>query len=129
MRIDLFLIQSGYFESRNKAAAAVKEGLFSVNGKQVFKPSFEVAQADRVVQLQNKKIYVARSAHKLIQAFKVFDLNWSEKTIADLGASTGGFCQVMLEMDVKRIYAVDIGTAQLHPSLKDDPRIVNLEHT
>jgi len=129
MRFDLFLTQNGFFESRNKAAAAIKDGMFAVNNKPILKPSFEISERDTVTKIKKNTIYVARSAHKLLRAFKEFDLNWTEKIAADLGASTGGFCQVMLENNVSKIYAVDIGTAQLHPMLKNDPRIINLEHT
>ncbi len=129
MRLDLYLTKQQFYESRNKAAAAIKEGLFAVNGKQIYKPSFEVSETDQVAQLQEKKVYVARSAHKLLQAFDVFGLKWQKMTVADLGASTGGFCQVLLEKQVSKVYAVDIGTAQLHPLLKEDRRILNLEHT
>ena len=129
MRFDLYLTQYGYFESRNKAAAAIKNGLFSVNNKPINKPSFEISEGDIVTTLRNEKTYVARSAHKLLQAFDVFHLDWKNKVAVDLGASTGGFCQVMLENNISKIFAVDIGTAQLHASLKSDPRIVNLEHT
>ncbi|MBQ8894196.1 MAG: TlyA family RNA methyltransferase [Clostridia bacterium] len=129
MRLDQYLVNHHYFESRNKASAAVKEGTFAVNEKQVFKPAYDVSEGDRVTILKDKKTFVARSAHKLLRAYKLFELNWEGKVAADLGASTGGFCQVMLEKGLKRIYAVDIGTAQLHISLKNDPRIINMEHT
>ncbi len=129
MRLDVYLVEHQYFESRNKAANSVKCGNFTVNKKQVFKPSFEVFEGDVVLAIKNEKVYVARSAHKLIRAFHCFALNWKKKVVADFGASTGGFCQVLLENGVQKVYAVDIGTAQLHPSIKDDARIVNMEHT
>ncbi len=129
MRLDQYLVANGYFESRNKAANSVKSCHFTVNGKPVVKPSYEVSDNDLVEKQVDEKIYVARSAYKLLKAYVSFDLSWTGKVIADLGASTGGFCQVLLENGVKKIYAVDIGTAQLHPSIKDDTRIVNMEHT
>lgn len=129
MRLDVYLVENHYFESRNKAASSVKSGNFTVNGTQVFKPAYEVSVKDTVAVLRNEPVYVARSAHKLVHAFKVFDLDWKNKTAADLGASTGGFCQVLLENGIRKIYAIDIGTAQLHPSIKTNPRVINLEHT
>lgn len=129
MRLDQYLVQNGYFESRNKAALSVKDGCFTVGGKVVFKPSYNVSETDVVTAIKTKPIYVARSAHKLLRAFQCFSLSWEGKTVADLGASTGGFCQVLLEKGVRKIYAVDIGTAQLHPSIAADDRIVNMEHT
>lgn len=129
MRFDVYLVENGFYESRNKSSAAIKNGYFSVNGALILKPSYDVSQADTVVLLKQKKNYVARSAHKLLTACKQFDLSFKNKTVADLGASTGGFCQVLLEKGAAKIYAVDIGTAQLHPIIKEDTRIVNMEHT
>ena len=129
MRLDQYLVVNHYYDSRNKAANAVKCGYFTVNGKKVLKPSHEITQGALVEKLVDEKVYVARSAYKLVNAYRVFNLNWHGYCIADLGASTGGFCQVLLENDVRRIYAVDIGTAQLHPLIRDDSRIVNMEHT
>lgn len=128
MRLDQFLVVNQYFESRNKAASAVKQGAFAVNGKQITKPAFEVPENAEVTVLSEEKVYVARSAHKLLCAYRLFHLSWQGKVAADLGASTGGFCQVLLENGLEKVYAVDIGTAQLHASLKSDPRIVNMEH-
>lgn len=129
MRLDQYLTINGYFESRNKAASSVKEGNFTVNGKVVLKPSFPVSDGDVVEQQRSEPVYVARSARKLVHAFSVFGLAWNGKIAADFGASTGGFCQVLLENGVKKIYAVDIGTGQLHPKLKKDGRIVGMEQT
>ena len=129
MRLDVYLVSKNFFESRNKATAAIKDGQFQVNGKVITKPSFDVAETDVLSVYKKKTTYVARSAHKLLTAFKTFQFDWNDKTVVDLGASTGGFCQVLLENGVQKIYAVDIGTAQLHPKLLNDPRIVNMEHT
>ena len=129
MRLDVYLVSKNFFESRNKAAAAIKDGQFLVNAKIVTKPSFDVTDSDVISVHKEKTTYVARSAHKLLTAYKVFQFSWKDKTVVDLGASTGGFCQVLLENGVQKIYAVDIGTAQLHPKLLNDPKIVNMEHT
>ena len=129
MRLDVYLVQNGYFESRNKAASAVKEKCFSVNDKLISKPSYEIAEGDCVCEVKCAQKYVARSAYKLLRAYDVFSLNLEGKTAVDLGASTGGFCQVLLEKGAKKVFAVDIGTAQLHPKIAGDARIVNLEHT
>lgn len=129
MRLDQYLVLKGYFDSRNKAANSVKAGHFTINKKVIVKPSFTVEDGDTIEKQVEEKIYVARSAHKLLKAIQVFQLDCTDKVAADLGASTGGFCQVLLENGVKRIYAVDIGTAQLHPEIKRDERIINMEHT
>ncbi len=129
MRLDQYLVLKGYFDSRNKAANSVKLGHFTVNKKTVVKPSFAVNDDDVVKRQVVEKTYVARSAHKLMKAIQAFQLECTDKVFADLGASTGGFCQVLLEEGAKRIYAVDIGTAQLHPEIKKDERVINMEHT
>lgn len=129
MRLDQYLVINGFFDSRNKASNAVKLGYFTVDGKHIIKPSFEVSPNSLVKKVVDEKIYVARSAHKLIKAYSSFNMAWEGKVIADLGASTGGFCQVLTEHNVKKIFAVDIGTAQLHPDVQSDARIVNMEHT
>ncbi len=129
MRLDQYLYQNGFFDSRNKASAAIKNGSITVNEIVISKPSFDVSGEENISLQGDRKVYVARSAHKLLRAYQQFDLNWEKRVIADLGASTGGFCQVLLENNVKKVYAVDIGTAQLHPSLEQDSRIINLEHT
>ena len=129
MRLDQYLVINGFFDSRNKASNAVKLGHFTVDKKRITKPSFEVSDNSLVEKLVDEKTYVARSAHKLIKAYSSFNLAWEGKVIVDLGASTGGFCQVLIEHNVKKVFAVDIGTAQLHPDVKNDARIVNMEHT
>lgn len=108
MRLDQYLVLKGYFDSRNKAANSVKLGHFTVNEKTVVKPSFAVNDDDVVKRQVVEKTYVARSAHKLMKAIQAFQLECADKVFADLGASTGGFCQVLLEEGAKRIYAVDI---------------------
>lgn len=129
MRFDMYLTKNGFYDSRNKASAAIKAGYFTINGKAVLKPSFDVLEGDEVVMIKQQKNYVARSAHKLLTACETFDISFNDKIIVDLGASTGGFCQVLLEKGALRVFAVDIGTAQLHPTIKEDPRIINMEHT
>lgn len=129
MRFDIYLVEKGLFESRNKASSAIKNGCFSVNGVQILKPAYDIVETDVVNYLKQQKMYVARSAHKLLTACERFGLSFADKTVVDLGASTGGFCQVLLEKGAAKVYAVDIGTAQLHPMIKEDARIINMEHT
>lgn len=129
MRLDLYLTKNGICESRNKAAALIADGKILVNEKRITKASFSVADCDKIDVISDEKLYVARSANKLLTAIDKFGLELKDKTVVDLGASTGGFCEVMLDYGVKKIYAVDIGTNQLHPKIKSDPRIINMEHT
>lgn len=128
MRLDQYLVVHQLLDSRNKAAAAIRAGLVTVDGQVVTKPSASVKE-DTQVHLSQQRVYVARSAYKLLHGLTRFSIDWRGRTAADFGASTGGFCQVLLEHGLRRIYAVDIGTAQLHEKVKNDPRIVNLEHT
>lgn len=127
MRLDVYLTTVGV-ESRNKASALIENGLVAVDGCIVTKQSFDVKDGMRVVFDQTQK-YVSRSAHKLKTAFEVFPFDVTGKTGVDLGSSTGGFCQVLLEQGASHVYAVDIGTAQLHPSLRSDDRITVMENT
>ena len=129
MRLDVFMVLNGLTESRNKAAALIVGGGVSVNGSRIVKPSHTVSENDKVEVIADQKVYVARSAKKLLTAIERFGIDFKGKVAVDLGASTGGFCEVMLENGVKRVYAVDIGTNQLHPKIKADSRVVNKEHT
>ena len=129
MRLDLFLVKNQYCESRNKASALISDGNVIVNGNRVVKASYQVDDIDVVELINDQKQYVARSAAKLLTAKQKFDLDFTDKIAVDLGASTGGFCEVMLENGISRIYAVDIGTNQLHPKIKSDKRVINKEHT
>ena len=129
MRLDVYLVKEKYCESRNKSAALICSGSIYVNGICVTKPSYTVSQYDLITVNSAEKQYVARSAKKLLTAIKSFTVDFTGKTAVDLGASTGGFCQVMLENGAEKVYAVDIGTNQLHHTLKSDNRIVSLENT
>ena len=129
MRLDVYLVENKYCMSRNKASEIIAEGKIRINNITIYKASYNVKPDDIVTIEQNLQQYVARSAKKLMTAIESFDLDFKGKTVIDLGASTGGFCQIMLEKGVKKIYAIDIGTNQLHDSIKNDIRVVNLEKT
>ena len=129
MRLDVYLVKEKYCESRNKSAALICSGNIYVNGVCITKPAFIVGNDDSVTVHIAEKQYVARSAKKLLTAIKNFNVDFIGKTVVDLGASTGGFCQVMLENGAEKVYAVDIGTNQLHHTLKADKRIVSMENT
>lgn len=129
MRLDVYLVSNGFIESRNKAASLITSGSVRVNGNCIVKTSYNVCDGDSVTLISDEKVYVARSAKKLLTAIQNFGIDFKDKTAVDLGASTGGFCEVMLENGVRRIYAVDIGTNQLHPKIKSDARVINKEHT
>lgn len=126
IRLDNYLVDSGFVESRNKAQAVIKEGLVSVNAKVINKSSYKVSPDDEV-KVQKHKSYVSRSAHKLDEFLNELDLDVNARVALDIGSSTGGFTQVLLERNVKEVSAVDVGRDQLHQSLKNDSRVYSFE--
>ncbi len=126
MRLDRYLVERGLAESRAKAKDLIKEGRVRVDGRVVKKPAFEVPEAARV-EVEGKEGYVGRGAHKLLGALLTFPVQVAGRVAADVGASTGGFTQVLLEKGARRVYALDVGHGQLHPLLLADPRVVAME--
>lgn len=128
MRLDLWLVSNNFFESRNKAQSAILNKLINVNGKIVDVSKYLVKPNDQIKVLQHD-IYVSRGAYKLLEAINHWNIDLKGKVILDIGSSTGGFSDVCLKQDCKFIYAVDVGTNQLHHSLKNNPRIKSYENT
>jgi len=129
MRLDQLLVERCLFESRSRARDAVMRGTVSVAGAVASKPGLMVpADADLAVA-DAAQHYVSRAALKLLHGLDHFGLDPRDSRALDIGASTGGFTQVLLERGAAKVYAVDVGTAQLHQSLHGDPRIVSLEQT
>ncbi len=126
IRLDNYLSENSLVDSRTKAQNIIKDGLVSVNGSVVLKSSFKVGSADEVL-VQEHKEYVSRSAHKLNSFLQELDLALDAKVALDIGASTGGFTQVLLERGVKEVSAVDVGREQLHKSLLTDKRVFSYE--
>lgn len=128
MRLDSYLVEQGFVESRTKAQQLIKEHAVSVEGKIVDKVSFDVAEGMEVV-LADTEIYVSRAAIKL-KGFLPYT-EWEIKGLRalDIGSSTGGFTQILLENGVSSVTCVDVGSDQLHPSLRSDPRVSVHENT
>ena len=126
MRLDRYLVARGLAESRAKAKDLIQAGRVRVNGKVVKKPAFEVPEAPRV-EVEESEGYVGRGARKLLGALLTFPVQVEGRVAADVGASTGGFTQVLLEKGARRVYALDVGHGQLHPLLLADPRVVAME--
>ena len=124
-RIDQLLVERGVFDSRAKARAAVEAGLVSVAGKVVAKPS-EAVDEDAEIVAQAAHPWVGRGALKLVHALDVWPITVESRVAVDVGASTGGFTEVMLSRGAARVFAVDVGRDQLHARLKADPRVVDL---
>ena len=122
MRLDNYLVEKGFIESRNKAQQIIKEALVSVNDKLVKKPSFKIEEGDEV-SVQEHKSYVSRAAYKLLYFLEELSLDVREKRALDIGSSTGGFTQVLLERGVESVACVDVGVNQLHHSLRHNPKV------
>jgi 23S rRNA (cytidine1920-2'-O)/16S rRNA (cytidine1409-2'-O)-methyltransferase len=127
-RIDLLLVERGLFESRAKAQAAIAAGLVSADGNVVAKASIEVS-TDATLQATPAHPYVSRGGVKLAAALEHGNIEVADKVCLDIGASTGGFSEVLALRGARRVYAVDVGHGQLHASLKDRTQIVSLEGT
>lgn len=126
IRLDNFIVENNLCDSRNKAKSLIKAGIVSVDGKIVLKPALMISDSADV-KILSQHTYVARSAYKLINALDCFGIDLKGMVAADIGASTGGFSQVLLERGAKKVYAVDVGTGQLNEKLLSDNRIVNME--
>lgn len=127
-RLDAYLVTSGQVTGRDKAKELIRAGSVTVNGVPVTKPSAMVSDGDTVVCTADTR-YVGRGGFKLEAALASLLPLPTPCTAMDVGASTGGFTQCMLEGGADRVYAVDVGHGQLHPTLVADPRVVNLEGT
>ena len=127
-RADRLLVDRGLFESRAKAQAAIEAGLVTADEKVVFKPSEQIP-ADAKLQASAAHPYVSRGGVKLAAALDHFGFDPKGRICLDVGASTGGFTQVLLDRSARRIYAVDVGTDQLHKSLRARPEIISLDST
>lgn len=128
VRADLLLVARGLAESRAKARAAIEAGGVTANGAIVEKASDLVAD-DAALTMAAPHPWVSRAGVKLAAALDAFGVDPAGRVCLDVGASTGGFTQVLLTRGATRVYAVDVGAAQLHASLRDDPRVTNLEST
>ena len=127
-RIDRLLVERGLFDSRAKAQAAIAAGLVTANAAPVRKASEEIA-VDAALSATPAHPYVSRGGVKLAAALDHFKFDPQGRICLDVGASTGGFTQVLLERGAERVYAVDVGHGQLHESLRGNAAIVSLEQT
>lgn len=128
MRLDAYLVEHNFFESRNRAQEAIKEGLVLVDSKVIAKPSLKVAKSSRI-DVAQKKFYVSRAAKKLEEYIKEFTLPIAGARALDIGSSTGGFTQILLENGAKSVDCVDVGKEQLHQSIRKESRVSIFEQT
>ena len=127
-RADVVLVERGFFASRARAQEAIAAGLVTVNGAVVRKASDGVPD-DAAITAEQPHPYVSRGGVKLAAALDAFHIDPKGKIGLDIGASTGGFTEVLLTRGAAHVYAVDVGHGQLHPTLLDNSRITNLEGT
>lgn len=129
MRADVALVQRGLAASREKAQNFISGGLVLLNGIPITKASQKVSDADELTVCGSDIPYVSRGGLKLEKALKVFDADVSGKVAMDIGASTGGFTDVLLQNGASKVYAIDVGFGQLDPVLQNDRRVISMEHT
>ncbi|BAT72351.1 23S rRNA (cytidine1920-2'-O)/16S rRNA (cytidine1409-2'-O)-methyltransferase [Thermosulfidibacter takaii ABI70S6] len=127
-RLDKLLVDKGFVESREKAKALIMAGKVLVNGEKVTKAGTKVA-CDAAIELVEDLLYVSRGGIKLEAALREFGIDVTDKICVDIGASTGGFTDCLLQHGAKRVYAIDVGYGQLHWKLRNDPRVINIEKT
>ena len=128
-RLDVFLTEKGLSESREKAKAMIMAGLVFVNSQKQDKPGFSVNEDDRIEIKEGALPFVSRGGLKLQKAISEFGFKLDDMVCMDIGASTGGFTDCMLQSGAKKVYAIDVGYGQLAWKLRNDSRVVCLERT
>lgn len=128
MRADAALAVRGLASSREKARQLIEAGLATVNGAVIAKPAMKVRDEDVLAVLGEVCPYVSRGGFKLEKALRAFGVEVSGAVCMDIGASTGGFTDVLLQCGARRVYAIDVGTGQLDAKLASDPRVTVMEH-
>lgn len=126
-RLDSLLVEKGLIESRTLAKGVIMSGAVYVNGQKIDKPGSQVRIDDEIEVRNIIPKYVGRGGLKLEHAIIEFDINISNKTCLDIGASTGGFTDCLLQHGAEKVYAVDVGYGQLHWRLRNDKRVINME--
>lgn len=127
-RLDQYLADHRGYESRSRARDAIVRGCVQVDGKVCLKPGAIVGPGATIDIADAAANYVSRAALKLKPILDKSDVSFAGKIATDIGASTGGFTQLLLEKGVRRVHAIDSGSGQLHPSLRTDPRVNNREN-
>ena len=127
-RLDKALVERGLATTRSQADNFIRLGYVFLNKKIVQKSGTMVSDSDEI-KLEKKETYVSRAGLKLASVAEYFHLNFQDKTVLDIGSSTGGFTDYSLRHGAKKVFAVDVGTDQLHPSLRPNPKIALYEKT
>lgn len=129
MRIDKYLFEMGYFQSRQAAKDHIEAGLVSINGKTDVKPSLEVDDQTEIKVIGKLHEFVSRGGLKLKAALELFEIDVKDKNAVDIGASTGGFTDCLLQKGAALVYAIDSGKDQLAKQLREDARVRSFEST
>ena len=128
-RLDVLLFEKGLFPTREKSKEAIVLGQIKVNEKVCTKAGEKVDENANIEIVGEVLKYVSRAGLKLEKAQKEWNINFKDKIVLDVGASTGGFTDFAIQNGAKKVYAVDVGTNQLHDKIKSNPRVINLEKT
>ena len=128
-RLDILLAEKNIFDSRAKAKSMIMLGKILVDGKKIDKAGTLINRDAKIEVIGKEMPFVSRGGFKLQKALKVFEIDLREKICADIGASTGGFTDCMLQSGAKKVYAIDVGYGQLAWKLRQDARVINLERT
>ncbi|MCC2608748.1 TlyA family RNA methyltransferase [Neorhizobium petrolearium] len=126
-RLDQLLVSSGLFESRSRARDAITRGTVTVNGQVITKAGQSFPRDATITVDDPAKAYVSRAALKLVSALDHFELDPKGKTCLDIGASTGGFTEILLQRGAAHVTAIDVGHGQMHGRIAGDPRVTNIE--
>ena len=127
MRADVYLCELGFVESRTRAARLIDEGKVIVDGKVILKPSEQIEPGEHSVEITEMDRFVSRGGLKLLAAIEAFGIDVRGKRCIDVGASTGGFTDCLLQHGAECVFAIDSGTDQLHESLLECERVVSVE--
>ena len=129
IRLDQYVFEQGYAPSKSRAQALIMSGIVFVNNQKVDKAGYMVKDTDKV-EVRGKDLkYVSRGGYKLEKAIELYSLDLKDRVCMDIGASTGGFTDCMLQNGAKKVYSVDVGYGQLAWKLRTDERVVNMEKT
>lgn len=128
-RLDLFLVNNKFVSTRSKAKHEIESGNIVVNSEVIYKTSYIVKNSDKIELKSDVLKYVSRGALKLKHAIEYFDIKIENKTCMDIGSSTGGFVEVLLENKANKVYAIDVGHDQLHESIRNNTKVINMERT
>ncbi len=128
-RLDKILVDRGLVTSRTRGEELIKNGDVLVNGISVEKPGKKIPIDSKILLLNEELTWVSRGALKLLKAIEHFQISVSDLTFIDLGASTGGFTEVLLSKGAKHVFCVDVGHGQLHERIRTNPAITNIEKT